>query len=94
MSQAAELALKSLITVAQGHTGQSEIVADFLLSWWNAEECGGFDMTRLWAVDTVIAEEMVMVFGLVAGTHSYPDTLGYGKEFQSLIRSWRPKLAA
>jgi hypothetical protein len=71
MNQAAELALKSLITVAQGHSGQSGTVADFLLSWWNAEECGGFDMTRLWSVDTVIAEAMVMVFGLVAETHSY-----------------------
>jgi hypothetical protein len=34
-------ALERLIQVAQGDTGQSRIVANFLLAWWNAEECGG-----------------------------------------------------
>ncbi|QOT82185.1 hypothetical protein [Cupriavidus basilensis] len=26
-------------------------VADFLLAWWNAGECSGFDLTNLWQLD-------------------------------------------
>jgi hypothetical protein len=33
-------ALNRLIEIAQGDTGQCRIVADFLLAWWNADECG------------------------------------------------------
>jgi hypothetical protein len=33
------------------------VVANFLLAWWN--ECGGFDLTDVWAVDTAIAVDMV-----------------------------------
>ena len=29
-------ALERLIQIAQGDTGQSRIVANFLLAWWNA----------------------------------------------------------
>jgi hypothetical protein len=82
-----------LIAIAQGDTGQSRRVADFLLAWWNAGECGGFDLTNLWGVDSSIAEDMVIVFGFVAQTHSYPDTLGFNVEFQSIVRGWRPELA-
>ena len=32
---------------------------------------------------------MVIVFGYVARTHSYPDALGYNKQFQSIVRNWR-----
>jgi hypothetical protein len=33
--------------------------------WWNAEACGGFDLTELWGVDTAIATDRVTVFGAV-----------------------------
>lgn len=33
-------ALERLITIAQRDTGQSRRVADFLLAWWNAGQCG------------------------------------------------------
>ena len=42
-------ALERLIKIAQGDTGQSRMTAEFLLSWWNAANCGGFDLTTLWA---------------------------------------------
>jgi hypothetical protein len=45
-------ALQRLIQIAQDDTGQSRIVANFLLAWWNAGECGGFDLTDVWGVDT------------------------------------------
>jgi hypothetical protein len=50
-----------LFRVAQGDTGQSRIVANFLLAWWNAAECGGFDLTDVWSVDTAIAEDILQV---------------------------------
>lgn len=86
-------ALERLIAIAQSDTGQARRVADFLLAWWNAGECGGFDLTNLWGVDASIAEDMVIVFGYVARTHSYPDALGYNEQFQSIVRTWRPELA-
>lgn len=84
-------ALDRLMVIASSDTGQSRRCADFLLSWWNAGSCGGFDMTDLWAVDTEIARDMVTVFGLVARVHSYPDSgpFAYGGAFKALVGQWR-----
>ena len=84
--------LERLIAIAQGDTGQSRRVADFLLAWWNAASCGGFDLTNLWGVDDSIADDMVIVFGFIAHANAYPDTLGFNAEFQSIVRGWRPEL--
>jgi hypothetical protein len=92
MKSSEETAFHRLVAIAQSDTGRSRRVADFLLAWWNAGECGGFDLTNLWGVDTSIAEDMVIVFGYVARTHSYPDALGYNEQFQSIVRTWRPEL--
>ncbi len=86
-------ALERLIAIAQSDTGQARRVADFLLAWWNAAECGGFDLTTLWFVDRLIADDMVIVFSYVARANAYPDTLGFNAEFQSIVRGWRPELA-
>ena len=86
-------ALERLIAIAQSDTGQARRVADFLLAWWNAGECGGFDLTNLWCVDTSIAEDIVTVFGYIARANAYPDALGFNAEFQSIVRGWRPELA-
>ncbi|MCF3643315.1 hypothetical protein LXM94_25510 [Rhizobium sp. TRM95111] len=86
-------ALGRLIEIAQADTGQSRRVADFLLAWWNAGNCGSFDLTDLWGVDTKIAADMVTVFGLVARLHSYPDALGFEAEFKAIVRAWRPELS-
>jgi len=87
-------ALERLIQIAQGDTGQSRIVANFLPAWWNATECGGFDLTDVWGVGTAIAVDMLRVFALVAGGQHYPDTLGYGKHFEAIVCTWRPAAAA
>lgn len=88
------IALQRLIDIAQGNTGQSRRVADFLLAWWNAGTCGGFDLTILWGVDTAIAEDLVAVFTSLARVHDYPDTLGYEKAFQLIERNWRSPATA
>ena len=86
-------ALERLIAIAQSDTGQARRVADFLLAWWNAGECGGFDLTNLWGLDRSIADDMVIVFGYVAHANAYPDALGFNLQFQSIVRGWRPELA-
>jgi hypothetical protein len=82
-------ALERLIAIAQGDTGQSRKVANFLLAWWNAEACGGFDLTELWGVDAAIAADMVTVFALLRRCRHYPDTLGYRRQFETIVSLWR-----
>lgn len=86
-------ALERLIAIAKGDTGQSRRVANFLLAWWNAEECGGFDLVHMWNVDHEILEDMAHVLSLIIRTRSYPDTLGYGLPFEQLAETWHPRLA-
>jgi hypothetical protein len=84
-------ALRRLIQIAQRDTGQSRRVADFLLAWWNAGSCGGFDLTTLWGVDRTIADDMTIVFGLIARIHQYPPHLdpAFDAEFRAIAEAWR-----
>lgn len=93
MTDLQKRALERLIGVAHGRSGQCRTVADFLLAWWNATDCGGFDLANLWSVDTAIAADMIEVCGLIASASSYPDTLGYKEDFREIIRDWRPAFA-
>lgn len=90
MSSEARTALERLIRIAQGDSGQCRVVANFLLAWWNALEYGGFDLTDLWAVDEAIAQDMLAVFGHLHTCRRYPDSLGYGRQFQTILHRWRP----
>jgi hypothetical protein len=63
------------------------------LAWWNAQECGGFDLTEVWGVDTEIALDMLRVFALVAEHHRYPDNIGYGRQLEAIARDRRPTTA-
>lgn len=92
LTEAEQDALERLFTVARLDTGQAKKVADFLLAWWNAEECGGFDLVTFWSVDAAIAQDMLTVIGLIARVQAYPDNLGYGKEFEQLVKLRRPHL--
>ncbi len=60
-------ALVRLVRIAQSDTGQGRRVANFLLAWWNAQACGGFDLTDLWAVDDAIADDMLAITRLIVG---------------------------
>ena len=83
-------ALERLIAIAHNDTGQSRKVANFLLAWWNADACGGFDLTDVWGVDASIAEDMLAVFALLTECRQYPDSLGYSQQFEAIMRAWRP----
>ena len=89
----AELApIHRLIAIARSDTGQSRRVANFLLAWWNAGSCGGFDLTDLWAVDKKIADDMLAAATFIAGHHEYPNAYGLREDFETLTTLWRPQL--
>lgn len=89
---AAHDALMNLLRVARSDTGQSRRVADFLLAWWNAGSCGGFDLSDLWAVDRALAEDMLEVVGFIVRHRSYPSSFGLSQEFSEVLALWRPEL--
>ena len=88
---AAEIAttIARLIGIALGDTGQSRLVANFLLAWHNASENGGWDPTELWGVDQQISLDMLKVLHLVRLTHRYPADLGFEKEIGQVWNLWR-----
>lgn len=83
-----------LPAVARGNTGQCRTVANFLLAWWNAAECGGWDLTDLWAVDQAIADDMLLLVAHVSHHREYLTAYGLGREFEALVAQWRPHLVA
>lgn len=84
--------IERLFDIAESDTGQGRRVANFLLAWWNAGSCGGFDLTDLWNVDRQIARDMTMVFATIGedAEPSYP--AGFEDRFRNLVRRWRPDL--
>jgi len=90
----AAAALGRLLTIAHSNKGQSYTVANFLLAWWNAKDCGGWNLADLWAVDSAIADDMVAVVGFISRNSEYPDAYGLGGEFVALVDQWRPHLCA
>ena len=93
ISSRQKAALERLIRIAQADTGQGRMTAGFLLSWWNAANFGGFDLTTLWNVDPQIATDMVTVFGWVSKSRHFPDDLGYDEQFRRIVHTWRPPSA-
>jgi ParB family chromosome partitioning protein len=85
-------ALRRLLAIAETDTGQSRRVADFLLAWWNARACGGFDPTDLWGVEASIRDDMLAVLQLIARERGFPTAYGLGDAFVALVRRWRPGL--
>jgi len=90
---AGRAALDRLLAIAQTDTGQSRCVANFLLAWWNARACGGFDPADLWTVEAPIRDDMLAVLQLIAHHRELPTAYGHGEAFEALVRRWRPGLA-
>src|SRR5437870_2535542 len=82
-------AVGRLLKVACQDTGQARRVANFLLAWLNAEENGGWDPVDLWNVDDAIADDILMVMGLIRTAHCYPDDIGFRKEIEVVWKMWR-----
>ena len=92
MNAQQKAALERLLASAARRTDQSRHVAEFLLAWWNAGDCGGFDLTTMWACDTAIVDDMAVVFAYVGNNRHYPDELGYSEQFKAFVRQWRAEL--
>jgi hypothetical protein len=85
MSDASDLAaIRRLLAIARSDAGQSRKVADFLLAWANAGECGGFDLTELWSVDPIIRDDMLLALEFTALHPNYPDHYGLGDAGRAL----------
>lgn len=82
-------AIDRLVKIAMGNSGQCARVANFLLAWWNATDNGGFDLVDLWSVDLEIAQDMLVVFVLIANCRHYADHYGFEVEFRELVTKWR-----
>ncbi len=84
------VALQRLIQIAKRDTGQSKRVANFLLSWWDAEAFGGFDLTDLWSLDDEIVSDVVRILQLISkNTGLYPDAFELSSEFKAIIAQHR-----
>jgi hypothetical protein len=86
----ARAALDCLVAVAQSDTGQARRVANFLLAWWNAGACGGFDLTDLWMLDRAIADNILAVARLISVRHEYPTAYGLGPNSSNWPRPGGP----
>jgi hypothetical protein len=93
LTNAESIALNQLLALAKKSSGQGSIAASFLLSWWNAGTCGGFNLASLWTVPPPTAASMLTVASAIARLRAFPDALGYGVEFAELERTWRPPRA-
>jgi hypothetical protein len=47
----------------------------------------------VWGVDDAIAADMVTVFAYLASAEKKYPELGYGPQFEAIVREWRPELA-
>jgi ParB family transcriptional regulator, chromosome partitioning protein len=89
----AELApIRRLLAIARSDTGQAARVANFLLAWQNAADCGGIDLTELWSLDPVIRDDMLLALDVIALQPNDPDNDGLGDDFAALVALWRPAL--
>jgi hypothetical protein len=93
MNELQHEALERLLEISLKDNEQSRCIANFLLSWWNARTCGGFDVTDAWSCDSEILDDIVIVFNFIAKRSVYPDQLGYENQFLRLIQMWRPMLS-
>lgn len=76
--------------VSFDEAGASAKVADFLLAWWNGDECGHFPILHLCNVDAVIAEDMLTVMTYLAQeSTTYADAWGYRDAMHDLWVRYR-----
>ena len=89
-------AVRRLLAIAQGDTGQSRRVADFLLAWWNGSDLGHFPIEHLWNVDRAISTDMVAILAYLGQQPSavYADAFGFDAEMRALVERWRSEMLA
>lgn len=91
-----EEALLRLLEVAKSDTGQSRIVADFLLSWWDSAEHGGFAVSDLFSLDGALARDVATVVAHLSrcSTAAYADAFGHEDAMAEVVARWRPRASS
>lgn len=74
--QQAQPAWERFVAIAMQDTGQARRVADFLLSWHNAGDNGGWNPADFWSVDESVADDILTVLRLIPECRCDPDELG------------------
>lgn len=88
-------AIARLLPIAMPSTRAAETdasckVADFLLAWWNGDDCGHFPILHLCNLDAEIAEDMLIVMAYLAEEPvTYADAWGYKDAMAELWKRWR-----
>ena len=86
--RAVQNALRYLIDVARSDNGQARRIANFLLAWWNGDDCGHFPIADLFGVDVT---HMTTIIGFL-GQHEgaiYPDAFARKAEMIELVHCRR-----
>ncbi len=90
--------LERLWKHAQGASGQSKIVAKFLLNLFNGMDFGNFDLTDFRGLDKLIFEDCITVLRLENSAHFHAEVhtrLGLSEEmFYRLQETWNFPLRA
>lgn len=85
-------ALMRLLRLAVNDTPAARCAADFVLAWWNAQDCGGFDFATLSDLSRHQREDVLTAMAYFARAGHGPQTLGLTQELEHIVRQWRPHL--
>jgi len=91
-----QAALAFCFRAARGDSGGQRRVRQFLFSWHNARELGGFDFADLWSLDEKHLDAVLTVALMIARgpTGYYPHHYGYESDMEALIETYGPDEAA
>lgn len=84
-------AIDRLVAIASSDTGQSALVANFLLAWWDGPSWGHFPITDLFGLDRSVGADVARVFTFLAEQPGaiYPDAFGHRQSMADLVEAWR-----
>lgn len=77
--------LDHLLGMAKGNTPQAERAGRFLLAWYDADGCGGFDLTDLWEMDNATLRACTVVFLWVASHRATPADVGFTADLNAVL---------
>ncbi|MBB4001256.1 hypothetical protein GGR03_000303 [Aurantimonas endophytica] len=85
-------ACERLLNIAKDDTGQSRIVANFILAWWNAGSLGGFNLAELFLLDNAISSDIATIVVCLARNDEAFYPTEYRSDIEAVIAQWRPEV--
>ena len=86
---AEQQAIDSLFDIANSHRPDARQAANFMLAWWNAAACGGFDLQDLRQMGPRLGESVAEIMDMIWQVGCGPEHLGYSNDFKELVAKWR-----